>query len=188
MSSRRLGTFDSVAAAGEQARSCQAGSSSRLGVRSDSADAQPVRALGRRNWGWVIVDSAGLELLSGQECFRLLAKVPVGRVVYTDRALPAVQPVTFTLLEQTVIIRTSAHSRLAHAATGKVVAFEADEFKDTGVRSGWSVVAIGHAVKVTDPTELDAVKQLGLRAWTQDAEDCYLRISVEIVSGRRLPT
>ncbi|SMC58101.1 pyridoxamine 5'-phosphate oxidase family protein [Kibdelosporangium aridum] len=134
------------------------------------------------------MDSAGLELLSGQECFRLLAKVPVGRVVYTDRALPAVQPVTFALREQAVIIRTSAHSRLALATPGKVVAFEADEFKDNGVRCGWSVVAIGHAVKVTDPVELEAVRQLGLRAWAPDAEDCYLRISVEIVSGRRLPS
>nr|WP_225954784.1 pyridoxamine 5'-phosphate oxidase family protein [Kibdelosporangium phytohabitans] len=138
--------------------------------------------------GWGVVDTAGLESLSAQECFRLLAKIPLGRVVYTDRALPAVLPVTFALHEKAVIIRTSAHSRLAVAATGKVVAFEADEYAESCVRSGWSVVAIGHAVKVTDPGELEVARQLGLRAWAPDAEDWYIRISVEIVSGRRLPS
>ncbi|CAM4205207.1 pyridoxamine 5'-phosphate oxidase family protein [Kibdelosporangium persicum] len=133
------------------------------------------------------MDSAGLELLSGPECLRLLAKVPIGRVVYTDRALPAVQPVTFALHERSVIIRTAAHTRLALAAAGKVVAFEADEFTEDRVRSGWSVVAIGHAMKVADPAEVEVVRQLGLRPWNPDAEDFYLRISVEVVSGRRLP-
>ena len=134
------------------------------------------------------MDAAGLETLSAQECFRLLAKIPLGRVVYTDRALPAIQPVTFAVHENAVVIRTSADSRLASAATGKVVAFEADEYHDSCVRSGWSVVAIGHAVRITDPAELDAARHLGLRAWAPDAADWYIRISVEIVSGRRLPS
>nr|CEL20205.1 hypothetical protein [Kibdelosporangium sp. MJ126-NF4] len=133
------------------------------------------------------MDSAGLEPLSAPECFRLLEKVPLGRVVYTDRALPAVLPVTFALHGKAVIIRTSAHSRLALAATGKVVAFEADEYSESRDRTGWSVVAIGHAVKVTDPAELDVARHLGLKAWAGDAEDWYIRIAVEIVSGRRLP-
>ncbi|WP_026257714.1 hypothetical protein [Actinopolymorpha alba] len=36
---------------------------------------------------------AGFRELDRQECLRLPALVPIGRLVYTDRALPAVLPV-----------------------------------------------------------------------------------------------
>jgi nitroimidazol reductase NimA-like FMN-containing flavoprotein (pyridoxamine 5'-phosphate oxidase superfamily) len=95
------------------------------------------------------VDSAGLEVLSTDECIRLLSKVPVGRIVYTDRALPAVQPVNFVVDGWSVAIRTAPRSRLATAAAaGTVVAFEVDEFTDEPDRTGWSVVAVGRAIRV----------------------------------------
>ena len=43
------------------------------------------------------LDSAGLQVLSPAECVELLATTPIGRVVFTDHALPAVQPVNFVL-------------------------------------------------------------------------------------------
>src|SRR3954454_19284755 len=67
---------------------------------------------GTRDKGCV-VDSAGLEVLSNEECIRLLSRVPVGRIVYTDRALPAVQPVTFVVDGWSIVIRTASRSRLA---------------------------------------------------------------------------
>jgi uncharacterized protein len=132
------------------------------------------------------MDSAGLDVLSEEECFRLLAKVPVGRIVFTDRALPAIQPVNFAVHEQSVFIRTTAGSRLAIAAVNSVVAFEVDEFSDDTVRSGWSVVAVGHATRVTEGDELDRVGQLDLRPWAAGVREHYLRIDIEIISGRRL--
>ncbi|MBP2325135.1 nitroimidazol reductase NimA-like FMN-containing flavoprotein (pyridoxamine 5'-phosphate oxidase superfamily) [Kibdelosporangium banguiense] len=135
-----------------------------------------------------MADSAGLEVLAEHECYQLLAKVPIGRIVFTDRALPAVQPVAFVLHENKVIIRTAARSRLAIAATDTVVAFEVDEFTDDRVRTGWSVVAVGQAKPITDTDDLAAVRQLGLRPWSAAAMDHYLAIGIEIISGRRLPT
>ncbi|MET0233128.1 MAG: pyridoxamine 5'-phosphate oxidase family protein [Kibdelosporangium sp.] len=132
-------------------------------------------------------DSAGLEVLAEHECYQLLAKVPIGRIVFTDRALPAIQPVAFALHANKVIIRTAAGSRLAIAATDTVVAFEVDEFIDDRVRTGWSVVAIGHATPITDAETLGAVRQLGLRPWVDTEKDHYIRIGIEIISGRRLP-
>jgi len=134
-----------------------------------------------------MADSAGLEVLAEHECYQLLAKVPVGRIVFTDRALPAIQPVAFVLYDHAVAIRTTANSRLAIAATNTVVAFEVDEYIDGRVRTGWSVVAIGHARQITDLAELNTVRQLGLRPWAPSELDHYLKISVEIISGRRLP-
>jgi nitroimidazol reductase NimA-like FMN-containing flavoprotein (pyridoxamine 5'-phosphate oxidase superfamily) len=132
-----------------------------------------------------LVDSAGLEVLSEEECLRLLAKVPVGRIVYTDRALPAIQPVNFVVDGWSVVIRTAPRSRLATAAAGSVVAFEVDEFTGEPDRTGWSVVAVGRAGKVPED-ELPAARRLGLQPWVPGARDCYLRVAIEVISGRRL--
>ncbi len=91
--------------------------------------------------------------LERQECLRLLGKVPVGRVVYTRQALPAVLPINFSLdTDASVLLRTSSDSDLVRAIDGVVVAFEVDEF-DAATRSGWSVVVTGRAGVVTDPAE-----------------------------------
>ncbi|TCO62248.1 pyridoxamine 5'-phosphate oxidase family protein [Actinocrispum wychmicini] len=132
------------------------------------------------------MDAAGLEILSAEECLRLLDEVAVGRIVYTDRALPAIQPVNFIVDGPSVVIRTASRSRLAIAATGAVVAFEVDEFSDEWVRCGWSVVAVGMAAQVTDERELAAVRRRGLEPWAPGAREYYLRVDIAIISGRRL--
>jgi len=100
------------------------------------------------------MDSVGLRVPSRAECVDLLASTSIGRIVFTDRALPAVQPVNFVLDGENVVIRTGLGTRLAAAAHNTVVAFEADEFDEAG-RTGWSVTVIGHARAVTDPAEID---------------------------------
>ncbi|MFI1169566.1 pyridoxamine 5'-phosphate oxidase family protein [Streptomyces sp. NPDC020801] len=121
-----------------------------------------------------------------QECLRLLAKVPVGRVVYTRHALPAVLPVNFALdTDSSVLLRTSAGSDLVRAVDGFVVAFEADEF-DAESRSGWSVVVTGRATLVTDPAEHERLMRTGPRSWMPIQEDVFLRIESAMVTGREL--
>jgi uncharacterized protein len=132
-----------------------------------------------------MADLPEVDVLTDDECFRLLPTMPVGRIVFVDRALPAVQPVNFAVHDRSVVIRTGARSRLAMAANGTVVAFEIDEFGQEGVRTGWSVVAVGKAFQVTDSTELAAVRQLGLQPWAGGVKEFYLRVDIEIISGRR---
>ncbi|KAB2352246.1 pyridoxamine 5'-phosphate oxidase family protein [Actinomadura rudentiformis] len=131
-------------------------------------------------------DRSGLEILGDAECWALLESAPLGRIVFTDRALPAIQPVNFALCDGDVIIRTSPGSKLAAATRGAIVAFEADHF-DTTTRTGWSVVAIGPARTVTDPHELTALQQLPLRPWGPSVHDHFIRIRPEILTGRRIP-
>ncbi|WP_198156489.1 pyridoxamine 5'-phosphate oxidase family protein, partial [Thermobifida cellulosilytica] len=69
-----------------------------------------------------VTDKAGLEVLTREECLRLLAQAPIGRIVFTDHALPAVQPVNFTMLGTDIVIRTSPESKLAQATRDTVVA------------------------------------------------------------------
>ncbi|MFI7613481.1 pyridoxamine 5'-phosphate oxidase family protein [Nonomuraea terrae] len=132
------------------------------------------------------LDSSGLQVLSREECFALLAAAPIGRIVFTDRALPAVQPVNFHLDGRTIVIRTATGSKLAAATRHAVVAFEADEF-DTELRTGWSVTAVGQACEVTDPAEIDRLAALPLTTWAPGSRDHFIVVAAEQVSGRRIP-
>ncbi|MEU6682343.1 pyridoxamine 5'-phosphate oxidase family protein [Streptomyces sp. NPDC046832] len=124
--------------------------------------------------------------LDRQECLRLLAKVPVGRVVYTRQALPAVLPVNFSLdADASVLVCTSPGSDLVRAIDGVVIAFEADEF-DAATRSGWSVVVTGRATEVTDPAEHERLLQSGPSSWMPLQDAVFVRIESEMVTGREL--
>lgn len=134
-----------------------------------------------------VYDSGGLEILTEEECRALLSEVPLGRIVFTDRALPAIQPVNFALADGNVVIRTSSGSKLAAAARNAVVAFEVDQF-DPAIRSGWSVVIVGHARIVSENGELSHLRSLPLRSWAPGDRDHYIAITPELISGRRIPS
>ncbi|BCM72183.1 MULTISPECIES: pyridoxamine 5'-phosphate oxidase family protein [Streptomyces] len=126
------------------------------------------------------------QTLDRPDCLRLLGRVPVGRVVYTQRALPAVLPVNFRLdADFSVVLRTSAGSELARAVDGAVVAFEADEY-DTVTHSGWSVVVTGRAAVVTDPAEQERLSRCGPESWMPVGDGVFVRIESDMVTGRRL--
>lgn len=131
-------------------------------------------------------DSEGLKILTEQECQDLLGQVPLGRIVFTDRALPAIQPVNFVMAAGEVVILTSAGSKLAAAARNAVVAFEIDQF-DQKLATGWSVVVIGHARVITEPSELERMQALPLTPWTPGDPAHYIAITPELLNGRRLP-
>ncbi|MFG2309206.1 pyridoxamine 5'-phosphate oxidase family protein [Streptomyces sp. NPDC048566] len=128
----------------------------------------------------------GFRELDRQECLRLLAAVPVGRLVYTRQALPAVLPLNFSLDgDGAVLLRTSASSPLVKAVDGAIVALEADEV-DPVSRSGWSVVVTGLATQVTDPQEHARLLRTGPRSWAPGPREIFLRIEAELVTGRQL--
>ncbi|MBG0816536.1 pyridoxamine 5'-phosphate oxidase family protein [Planomonospora sp. ID82291] len=131
------------------------------------------------------LDSAGLQVLSYEECMSLLGSCPIGRIVFTDRALPAVQPVNFCLDGEEIVIRTTVGSKLAAATRQTVVAFEVDEF-DPVMRTGWSVTVVGHARAVEDPAEVVRLAALPLTPWAPGTRDHFVVIAAEQVSGRRI--
>jgi nitroimidazol reductase NimA-like FMN-containing flavoprotein (pyridoxamine 5'-phosphate oxidase superfamily) len=129
-------------------------------------------------------DSRSLEVIDRDECVRLLSTAVVGRMVFTDGALPAVVPVTFAVDGDAVVCRTNARSRLARAADGAVLALEADEL-DVTHRSGWSVVATGKAELVTAEEEVRRVGQL-VRPWAPGVHDVAIRVRTTVLTGRRV--
>jgi uncharacterized protein len=132
-------------------------------------------------------DGSALRDVSRNECLMLLASVPVGRIIYTRRALPAVELVNFALDHGDIVIRTDQSGKLAAATRGAVVAFEADQL-DLAGQAGWSVTAIGPSSEVTDPDELARLRAIGLKSWAPGTRDHFIRISPEMLNGRRLPT
>ncbi|MFP8940003.1 pyridoxamine 5'-phosphate oxidase family protein [Streptomyces fenghuangensis] len=128
----------------------------------------------------------GFRELDRRECLDLLAQVPLGRIVYTENALPAVLPVNFFLdHDQAVVLRTSGASRMARAVDASVVAFEVDRFDET-TRSGWSVVVTGRASLVTDPGEAERLGRSGPLSWAPVEDGVHVRIGAELVTGRLL--
>jgi nitroimidazol reductase NimA-like FMN-containing flavoprotein (pyridoxamine 5'-phosphate oxidase superfamily) len=128
---------------------------------------------------------AAPEKLSGSECLRLMASVPVGRIIYTRQALPAVELVNFAVDGGDIVIRTSPRGKLATAARDAVVAFETDHL-DSAHQSGWSVTAIGRSREVTDPLDISRLRQIRLDSWASGDREHFIRITPGILNGRRL--
>jgi hypothetical protein len=117
------------------------------------------------------------------DCWAMLGTGSVGRIVYTDQALPAVRPVTYALDGHHIVFRTVTGSTLARAITDQVVAFEVDDLHpDT--HSGWSVVAIGIARLIDTPGALFRATTLGLAPWAGDGRNLFVTITPSTISGR----
>ena len=125
-----------------------------------------------------------MQAISPAESIRLLATVPVGRIVFTVRALPAVRPVNFIVDGGSVVIRTGPGSKLTAAVRNAVVAFEADEI-DVANHTGWSVTVTGRVQEVRDVAEQDRLRPL-LQPWASGEKEHFLRIVPELGSGVRL--
>lgn len=126
-----------------------------------------------------------LEHLPRRECMRLLATVPIGRIVYSRQALPVVEMVNFVLDRDDIVIRTDTGDKLAAAAGGAVVAFEADSV-DLASHDGWSVTVVGPCRVVTDDRDIQRLKDTGLRSWAPGNRRYFIVISPVIVTGRRI--
>jgi hypothetical protein len=130
-------------------------------------------------------DGSALEQLSNDECLQLMASVSVGRIIYTRRALPAVELVNFAFDHGDIIVRTEGGGKLAAATQHSVVAFEVDCL-DAAQQTGWSVTAIGRSQEVTDSGDIARLQAMGLSSWAAGVRDHFIRISPEILNGRRL--
>lgn len=135
----------------------------------------------------VEIDRNGLEVLDRETCLSLLATATLGRVGFSSEALPVVLPVTFALTDDAVVFRTVAGTKLDAALGGSVVAFESDDV-DPLEHCGWSVVVTGVAEPIADPASLPVEAHRAPR-WIRTgraADDNWIRIPTDIVSGRRL--
>ncbi|WP_214364412.1 pyridoxamine 5'-phosphate oxidase family protein [Pseudonocardia sp. H11422] len=129
--------------------------------------------------------AAELVELDRGECLRLLARGVIGRVVFTDAALPAAQPVNYILDGQEIIFRTSGGSKLGAAARHAVLAFQVDAINGPTL-TGWSVLGVGEAYEVTDPDRLAELAQRPPVPWVPADTAHTIAIPLQRLTGRRL--
>jgi hypothetical protein len=126
-----------------------------------------------------------LTALTRPAALRLIAGASLGRVVFTQRALPAVQPVTHIVDDDDIVIRSPYGAALVPAEqSGVVVAYEADAI-DPDTRLGWSVTVTGTARPICDPADIARYERI-LPSWLAGGRDQLLRITPYMVSGYRL--
>lgn len=131
-------------------------------------------------------DHAQMEILSSEECFELLASVPVGRIAFLADGRIQIFPVTFAVSHGRVVLRSAVGSKLDAAEMARDVAFEADEWHGDD-QSGWSVMIEGRVRAVSDQDRLATLERLDLQPWLAGTDMRWIEIVVEDISGRRLP-
>ena len=120
--------------------------------------------------------------LDEEECRRLLGTTRIGRISFTDGALPAIVPVPFALRERQLLIPAERSSPMVAAVRGAVVAFGVDSY-DPGTETGWSVMVIGPTRVLGDPRPLVVSPGAGLpRAWAGPGR-CLITLQVGLLRG-----
>lgn len=131
-------------------------------------------------------DETGLEILDDDECRRLLADTPIGRVAFVADGMPVALPVTYRWFQDSVVFRSLQGQKLLAATLEQPVAFEIDHW-DEHDRSGWSVLVKGTAAEVTEWAEREQLEQLDLVPWSDGRwRECWVRITPAEITGRRL--
>jgi len=128
--------------------------------------------------------------LTAAQALRLLAGVQFGRVVFTSRAMPAIRAVRHVMTDAAIVIAAGPELVLGtpsgraepESGASTIVAYEADQLDPTGC-SGWSVVVIGRARLITEPSEVRRYRRM-LPAGA--GADQLVAISTDLVTGFRL--
>ncbi len=125
-----------------------------------------------------------VRLLNRAECLDLLGRTAFGRVGVSIDALPAILPVHYGMLRDSVVFWTVPGTKLDGAVTGRVVAFQVDHYADEHAPS-WSVLLQGIATEVTHPIEIEQTRSLPVARWEGwGTADRPLRIDDYQISGR----
>lgn len=121
-----------------------------------------------------------------QACERLLRAGVIGRVALSTPEGPHIVPVNYAVVDDTIVVRTSAYSVLGTYGHNAMLAFEVDHV-DHERQCGWSVVARGRCWAELDPDQVATIRQgWELRPWASGNRNLYLRMRWESISGRAL--
>jgi len=128
-----------------------------------------------------------LRRLSRAECLDLLGSRQVGRLAYVARAgVPDIVPVNYAVDGEDVLIRSGPGPKLQAAERRELVAFEVDDIDEEG-RTGWSVVVVGRAHKLTSAEQGSHVARGAVpQPWASGTRRHEIRISPKRIDGRRL--
>lgn len=124
--------------------------------------------------------------LSYAKCRELLGGGVLGRVALCTPDHPVVLPVNYSVVNESIVFRTSPYSVIAGHDWSRRIAFEVDHF-DYEDHKGWSVLAVGRGSRVEEPDEIAAIRRSAdPRPWAAGARELYVRLRWDELTGRRL--
>lgn len=123
-----------------------------------------------------------VSILSQSECWNLLSRSPLGRLVTSVDGQPEIFPVNYVVDQRTILFRTGEGTKFVSTVINNNVLFEAD---DHNVSEGWSVIVKGVARSLRTDEEIAAAERAQLLTWTATVKPHYVRIRPVSVTGRR---
>jgi nitroimidazol reductase NimA-like FMN-containing flavoprotein (pyridoxamine 5'-phosphate oxidase superfamily) len=128
-----------------------------------------------------------LEIIFREECLRLLRGQEVGRLGFVSGGSPQILPVNYAMDGEAIVFATNPGGKL-WGATHSPVVFEVDE-TDRSNKSGWSVIAHGLAMEVTEYDAADLIQRvtsLPIKPWAAGERPHLVRIIPTSLTGRRV--
>lgn len=129
------------------------------------------------------LDPNGLEILPPAACRGLVEENEFGRLAFADAASVTILPVTHTVVDDHLVVRTTSGSKMAAASDRRPAALEIDRF-DAPRQHRWSVLVRGRLHLVEDDAEIAASMQQSSTAGVR-AGGSYVRLSIDEVTGRQ---
>jgi uncharacterized protein len=124
--------------------------------------------------------------LSYAECRTLLMREQTGRVAVSTPDGPHIVPINYSIVDESIVFRTTPFSILATYGRNAKLAFEIDSFRDSR-RIGWSVVARGRAGAVLEPEELAHIRKVWPpEPWADGPRQLHFRLTWAELTGRSL--
>jgi uncharacterized protein len=125
-----------------------------------------------------------MEVLSRDDCLRLLDSQAIGRVVVTIDYIPVAFPVNIIPSGGDVFFTSAPGGKLEKAINKGIMSIEVDHWSPMN-HEGWSVLVTGRSELVTDHAVSQRVKG-SLEAWAPGPHDNVVRVPMTFISGRRL--
>jgi len=123
--------------------------------------------------------------LSYAKCRELLGGGVFGRVAVCTPEGPRILPVNYSVVNESIVFRTSATGVVATRDWGSPMAFEVDHV-DYADHKGWSVVATGAGHRVEDADELAHIKRTwDPRPWAAGTRPLYVRLAWSRLDARQ---
>jgi uncharacterized protein len=132
-------------------------------------------------------DERDLQILSSEDCYRLLATQQIGRLGVNAEHYPLIFPVNYALDHNIIVLRMDPGTKLT-AANHANVTFEVDEI-DHRNRTGWSVLVRGLAEEVTSEHRdelIERTRASGVQPWAPGTHGHWMRLIPHGITGRRI--
>lgn len=133
-----------------------------------------------------VIDRNGLEVLSPEECWKLVGESPIGRLAFLHEGNATMLPVNHALIDHHIVFRSTRGAKFDAAVMAKVASFEVDSW-DIESRTGWSVLLSGTLGVVTGEAQNAQLDDIGLQPWAPLlGEPLWFRFQPSDISGRRI--